>query len=125
MNEMDFTLPDTKNFNMRAFVHSTDSVCRTLTGQGHSGTKPKIIGDDNLNNNYRIRKLTPTECWRLMNFTDEDVQKCRDLGLSNSALYRQAGNSIVCSCIKLLFQHLYKAQFSNEYVCEDETYETK
>ena len=122
VNEMDFTLPDTKNFNMRAVVHSTDSVCRTLTGQGHSGTEPKIIGDDNLNNNYRIRKLTPTETMRLMGFTDDDVAKCRALGISNTQLYKQSGNSIVTNCIELLFEHLYKAQINDTYECFDENF---
>lgn len=117
---MDFTLPDTKNFNMRAVVHSTDSVCRTLTRQGHSGTEPKIIGDDNLNKNYRIRKLTPTECWRLMGFTDIDVEKCRAVGVSNTQLYKTAGNSIVTNCIELLFEHLYSSQINPNYICYDE-----
>lgn len=43
---------------------------------------------------YRIRKLTPRECWRLMDFTDEDFEKAAEVN-SNTQLYKQAGNSIV------------------------------
>ena len=43
---------------------------------------------------YRIRKLTPRECWRLMDFTDEDFEKAAKVN-SNTQLYKQAGNSIV------------------------------
>jgi DNA (cytosine-5)-methyltransferase 1 len=43
---------------------------------------------------YRIRKLTPLECWRLMDFTDEDFEKAAEVN-SNTQLYKQAGNSII------------------------------
>lgn len=43
---------------------------------------------------YRIRKLTPLECWRLMDFNDEDFEKAAQVN-SNTQLYKQAGNSIV------------------------------
>lgn len=43
---------------------------------------------------YRIRKLTPLECWRLMDFPDEDFEKAAQVN-SNTQLYKQAGNSIV------------------------------
>ena len=43
---------------------------------------------------YRIRKLTPRECWRLMDFSDEDFEKAAQVN-SNTQLYKQAGNSIV------------------------------
>lgn len=69
---------------------------------------------------YRIRKLTPKECWLLMGMTFEDCQKCMDIGISNSALYKIAGNGIVTDCIKLLFEHLYKAQYDESYICTDE-----
>lgn len=43
---------------------------------------------------YRIRKLTPLECWRLMDFSDEDFERAKQVN-SNTQLYKQAGNSIV------------------------------
>lgn len=45
-------------------------------------------------NDVRIRKLTPLECWRLQGFTDEQFYKAKDSGVSNSQLYKQAGNSV-------------------------------
>lgn len=53
---------------------------------------------------FRIRKLTPTECFRLMNVSEEDIQKILSIGLSNSVLYKMAGNSIVVACMKFLEQ---------------------
>jgi DNA (cytosine-5)-methyltransferase 1 len=45
----------------------------------------------------RIRKLTPRECFRLMDFSDEDFDACARTGISKAQLYKQAGNSIVVS----------------------------
>lgn len=39
----------------------------------------------------KIRKLTVEECFILMSATAEDCQKCKDAGVSNSQLYKQAG----------------------------------
>ena len=44
---------------------------------------------------FRIRKLTPRECFRLMGVDDADIDKIQASGLSNSSQYRLAGNSIV------------------------------
>lgn len=43
----------------------------------------------------RIRKLTPLECWRLMGIDDENFHKAKASGVSNSQLYKQAGNGLV------------------------------
>lgn len=51
-----------------------------------------------LKEHYRIRKLTPLECWRLMSFADADFHKAEKVN-SSSQLYRQAGNSIVTAVI--------------------------
>ena len=54
----------------------------------------------------RIRKLTPKECWRLMGFADEDVEKAAKV-CSNSQLYKQAGNSIVVNVLMAIFKELF------------------
>lgn len=72
---------------------------------------------------WSICKLTPTECYRLMGFTNEDVAKCKAVGMSDTQLYRQAGNSIVTNCIELLAEHLYKAQEDYSYKCYDENFQ--
>lgn len=41
--------------------------------------------------NVRIRKLTPKEAWRLMAFDDKDYEACKEAGISNTQLYKQAG----------------------------------
>ena len=54
----------------------------------------------------RVRKLTPKECWRLMGFADEDVEKAAKV-CSNSQLYKQAGNSIVVDVLMAIFKELF------------------
>lgn len=54
---------------------------------------------------YRIRKLTPKECWRLMGFTDEDFHKAEKVN-SNTQLYKQAGNSIVVNVLEEIFKQM-------------------
>jgi len=58
------------------------------------------------NNNCLIRKLTPKECFRLMDFPDSVVNNAMEAGLSNSQLYKQAGNSIVVSCLVEILKKL-------------------
>ena len=57
------------------------------------------------NTGYKIRKLTPLECWRLMGFDDEDFEKASQVN-SNSQLYKQAGNSIVVNVLMEIFKEL-------------------
>ena len=56
----------------------------------------------------RIRKLTPKECWRLMGFSDEDFEKAQSVPMSNTQLYKQAGNSIVVKVLEKIFLNLLK-----------------
>lgn len=53
------------------------------------------------------RKLTPKECWRLMGFDDEDFEKAKAAGLSNTQLYKMAGNSICVPVLEAIFRKLY------------------
>lgn len=57
-------------------------------------------------NNMRIRKLTPTECFKLQGFSEEDCGKCSENGISNSQLYKQAGNSICVSVLEAIYKSL-------------------
>ena len=56
---------------------------------------------------FRIRKLTPRECFRLMGVDDKDIDKIQAAGVSNSGQYKLAGNSIV---VDVLF-HLFRKMF--------------
>ena len=70
---------------------------------------PNVMEDDDMNEKkYRIRRLTPRECWRLMDFTDEQFDKAKNAGLSNSQLYKQAGNSIVVGVLEQIMGNLYE-----------------
>lgn len=55
---------------------------------------------------YRIRKLTPRECWRLMDFSDADFEAAEKV-VSNSQLYKQAGNSIVCNVLVAIMGQMF------------------
>lgn len=59
------------------------------------------------NSEFKIRKLTPKECWRLMGFSDQDFNKAQMTGLSNTQLYKQAGNSIVVPVLEEIFKNLF------------------
>lgn len=89
-------------------VYSPDGVSQTLC----AGTHGYAMG--NIEHNLRIRKLTPLECFRLMGFDDEDFNKIT--GISNTQLYKQAGNSIVVDVLVHLFESLFKALESNKRV---------
>lgn len=74
----------------------------------------------NEDNAYRIRKLTPCECFKLMGVSESDYRKIADIGISDAQAYCQAGNGVVTECVKLIMQHLYKAQYDPTFVCDDE-----
>lgn len=57
-------------------------------------------------NDIRIRKLTPLECWRLQGFTDEQFYKAKNDGLSNSQLYKQAGNAVTVNVVDAIVGEL-------------------
>lgn len=59
--------------------------------------------------NMRIRKLTPLECWRLMDFNDADFYKAQAIE-SNTQLYAQAGNSIVVNCLVAIFGQMFEGK---------------
>ena len=85
-------------------VLNKEGISATLDTMQGGHREPKILEE------YRVRKLTPLECWRLMSFTDEDFFKAKNAGISNSQLYKQAGNSIVV----LVLEHIFKELLLNE-----------
>lgn len=88
-----------KGFEKIRRVDSANSGCPTIS------TKEDRIKICYVETRYRIRKLTPRECFRLMSFSDEDFENAAAVN-SNTQLYKQAGNSI-CECVlKALFSQL-------------------
>ena len=61
----------------------------------------------------RIRKLTPRECWRLQGFTDEQFNKAKATGLSDSRLYKMAGNAVTVNVISAIGQIIKKVNDKN------------
>ena len=61
----------------------------------------------------RIRKLTPRECWRLQGFTDEHFDKARATGLSDSRLYKMAGNAVTVNVISAIGEIIKKVDSKN------------
>ena len=59
---------------------------------------------------FRIRKLTPRECYRLMDMPEENIDRLLSSGISKSQHYKLAGNSIVVACL----YHIFKNLFTNE-----------
>lgn len=53
-----------------------------------------------------LRRLTPRECWRLMGWKDEDIDIAFSSGVSETQLYKMAGNSIVINCLTAIFRNL-------------------
>lgn len=82
-------------------------ISPTITTQDNAGGLMQVSVDSN--KKYRIRRLTPRETWRLMNFTDDQFDRAKNAGLSNSQLYKQAGNSIVVGVLEQIMGNLYDA----------------
>ena len=61
----------------------------------------------------RIRKLTPRECWRLQGFTDEQFNKAKATGLSDSRLYKMAGNAVTVNVISEIGKIIKKVNDKN------------
>ena len=81
----------------RGRVQESGNVCPTITAQNQELC--------HLETAYRIRKLTPRECGRLMGVSDEDIDKMAAVN-SNTQLYKQFGNSIVIDVMCAMFKNL-------------------
>lgn len=72
--------------------------CPTLRAQSH-GNEPKVV-------THRVRKLTPLECWRLQDFPDNAYNKAKLSGVSNTQLYKQAGNSMTVAVVEMILRQI-------------------
>ena len=80
-------------------VYSDSGISHTLIAGTHGDANSKVFTQ------YRIRKLTPRECGRLMGVSDEDISKMAAVN-SNTQLYKQFGNSIVVDVMCAMFRNL-------------------
>lgn len=90
------------------YMPSGHDASRVVDSNGIAPTVKENHGTVTATNvDFKIRKLTPKECWKLMGFSDEDFQKASNTGLSNTQLYKQAGNSIVVDVLEKIFKNLF------------------
>lgn len=86
-----------------------ESQTRRGRVQDNGNTRPTLTAQNQdivrIDPNYRIRKLTPRECGRLMGVSDEDISKMEVVN-SNAQLYKQFGNSIVVDVMCEMFKNL-------------------
>lgn len=105
--------------SQRGRVYSAQGISPAICCFQGGNLEPKIVQTNMADKNaielpselkgkkFRIRKLTPKECFRLMGVDDKDIDKIQAAGVSNSAQYKLAGNSIV---VDVLF-HIFRKMF--------------
>jgi site-specific DNA-cytosine methylase len=89
---------------MEVLVAEFDMSEIKYIGQMSSSQNSRVI--DNTTS-YRIRKLTPRECFRLMGVTEADIDKIQQSGVSQSQQYKMAGNSIVVDVLEHIFRKMF------------------
>ena len=107
-----FNLYEKKGQAGNVYDENSCAPCIPGFGGGGGGKELKILHD------LKIRKLTPKECFRLMGFEDKDIDVLVENGISNTQLYKMAGNSIVVDVLVRLFECLVlkKNQKKNTFI---------
>ena len=82
-----------------------------INTNGTSNTITTVQKDNYaIEENFKIRKLTPREYFRLMGMRDDDIDKIQEAGISNTQQYKLAGNSIVVDVLEAIFKNLFKGE---------------
>ena len=99
-----------KQYRQGNRVYDSNEIAMALNAQpvGNTGGYSYLyaVEEEQPKIRWRIRKLTPKECWRLMGFTDQDHDRAAKY-TSVSARYKQAGNSICTCCLISIFSSLF------------------
>lgn len=90
--------------NMTILEPRTDGISNTIT----TVQKDDLLYEPINNKYFRIRKLTEKECFRLMDVSDENINKIQNSGISKTQQYKMAGNSIVVNVLYFIFKNLFK-----------------
>ena len=72
-----------------------------MIGLKATQTKEQLLSDG-----FKIRRLTPLECWRLQGFPDDAFFRAEEVN-SDTQLYKQAGNSITVNVMMEIFKKIY------------------
>ena len=92
------------NYEKAGRVYSPEGCSPTVETPSGGGRMPKfIVQKDPL----MARYITPREAWRLMDFTDEQIDRAFGVTASKTQRYKQAGNSIVVACLEHIFKGMY------------------
>lgn len=97
-------ISDSKSYNGNpqvGRVYGADGISPTLNTMQGGGLVPKILIE-----NTKIRKITPLEAWRLQGFPDWAFKRAKQAGLSDSQLYKQAGNGVTVPVIKAIAERI-------------------
>lgn len=89
-------MPDGTATILKTAQHYSGNIVNPKRGQTEMGVRE----------NFRIRKLTPRECFRLMDVDDKDIDTIQAAGISDSQQYKLAGNSIVVNVLTEIFRKL-------------------
>lgn len=107
-------IAERKMFNSYNNKEIKDIAPTQTANCGSTTSSAAVLISEDGSNYLKIRKLTPLECWRLMGFDDEDFYKAKNVGISDTQLYRQAGNSIVVNVLEEIFKTLLNLKLKNE-----------
>ena len=88
----------------QANVISPSGISPTLNTAQGGWRVPHILVDRN--GKPAIRRLTPRECWRLQGFADDQFDRAKATGLSDTQLYKQAGNAVTVPVVALIASNL-------------------
>lgn len=98
-------------------INDQDRCSRTIKRQYQQTSRANLerqdaLGATGATDGFRIRKLTPRECFRLMGVSDADIDKIQAAGISKSQQYKMAGNSIVVNYLAAIFRQLFIGNFN-------------
>lgn len=97
---------DAKGVIVKRELRGWVNCIHTMAGSGWETMEILVLVD--MAKKYRIRKLTARECFRLMGVSDEDANKIKAAGLSETQQYKMAGNSIVVPVLEGIFTQMFR-----------------
>jgi len=98
--------------NNSTYLEFPAAGCMTKRGQVRVGCSPTLTTGSQIGaihadgGDYSVRRLAPRECWRLMGFPDIAFDAARAARMSDTQLYRQAGNSIAVPVLSAVFRQM-------------------
>lgn len=98
---------DTVNLNQK-----NSKTRRGRIGRQESKTLDTSCNQAVILEDFRIKRLSPLECWRLQGIKDEHFYKTQNIGLPESKLYERAGRAITIPVLENIFK-----MFLGEYIC--------